>query len=152
MTTYFLLIIAGNTIDEHSRFYKIKVGSTAADKAGVHALKVLASSRQWYFAPYTHGSADFLLRVAISLSRMPDDLNMTIVPVRTFLHAWKEFSKTDVSHSGTVNQEPTSSKRAHHQRKRLPQAVLQRAECVRRSKPQSVETDFTEYLNNYYSH
>lgn len=150
MTKFYLLIIAGKVIDEQSRFYKIAIGSGAADAPRLHALKVLASSQNWYFRPYTHEVAEFLLRVAISMSRMPDELLGGVITAEKFLSAWKKFSKLQCSGQHPINKPTSGRKQALNQRFKPPKQVLQTAECVARSKPKFRQIHFIEYLHTIY--
>lgn len=148
MTTYHLLIIADSTIDHTTRFFKIGVGNNFTDNLRLKALQVLANHYNWFFAPYSHEVADFMLRVAQSLSVRPDELNCRFVGIRRFMVAWTRFRKLHPANN-YPQEKPTSSKKTNRNRlNKPPQAVLQAAECVRRNKPKSFSKDFCIYLDD----
>lgn len=146
MTKSYLLIIAGEVIDYSTRFYRIKVGSSVADQAKLHVLSMLAYQQNWYLAEYTHTTADFLLRISLSLSVKPDDLDLRTLPVAKFLSAWKKFSKLHSADGVPTSSKQFSRRQAHRQRETSPKGVLQHAESVRRIKPKSLVKDFNAYL------
>lgn len=146
MTTSYLLIVAGDVIDYTTLFCRIKVGSSDADQARLHALRVLASQQNWYFAKYTHNTSDFMLRISLSLSVMPDELNIISLPIAKFLSAWKKFRQHQSADRFPTSSKQFSRRQAHHQRVTSPKGVLQHAESVRRIKPKSFLKDFYAYL------
>lgn len=148
MTHYYLLIVAGEEIDETTRFFKIAVGSGAADVAGILALKALAAAHHWYFAKYSHETTDFLLKISLSLSRQPDDLNMTRLPIRKFLSAWKKFCKMQEQPSSSSQEASERRKKRDFSAKNVPPRVIQHAEARVRNKPKLIVVEFYRYLNS----
>lgn len=151
MTTYYLLICAADTVNEDTRFFKIAAGSSAIDATRIHALRMLASSQGWYFAKYTHDTADFLLKISLSLRKMPDDLNFRHLRVGQFLSAWKSFSQSQCSGNKPDRKTTESRKQARRKAFNVPDNVIQHAESVRRTKPKSLHLDFMVYLNSIFS-
>lgn len=148
MTHYYLLIVAGEEIDETTRFFKIAVGSGAADVAGIPAMKALAAAHHWYFAKYSHETTDFLLKISLSLSRQPDDLNMTHLPIRKFLSAWKKFCKMQERPSSSSQEASHGRKKRDFSAKKVPPRVIQHAEARVRNKPKLIVVEFYRYLNS----
>lgn len=150
MVSIYLLIISGDVIDETSSFFKIKVGSGAADTAQFHALRVLAAQRNWYFAPYNHESADFLDKIAVSLAKTPDRLGIKTMTVKDFLKAWKDYSNKLSDGIRMMKQLRVSHQKALNKRQKPPKEVIQHAESVRRIKPKSLLIDFKAYIHQIY--
>ena len=150
MTTYYLLICAADTVNEDTRFFKIAAGSSAIDATRIHALRLLASSQGWYFAQYTHDTADFLLKISLSLRKMPDDLNFRHLRVGQFLSAWKSFSQAQCSGNKPDRKTTESHKQARRKTFNVPDHVIHHAESVRRTKPKSLHKDFMDYLNSIF--
>lgn len=151
MTTYYLLICAADTVNEDTRFFKIAAGSSAIDATRIHALRLLASSQGWYFAQYSHNTADFLLKISLSLRKMPDDLNFRHLRVGQFLSAWKSFSQAQCSGNKPDRKTTESHKQARRKTFNVPDHVIHHAESVRRTKPKSLHKDFMDYLNSIFS-
>ena len=151
MTTYYLLICAADIINEDTRFFKIAAGTSAIDATRIHALRLLASSQGWYFAQYTHDTADFLLKISLSLRKMPDDLNFRHLRVGQFLSAWKSFSQAQCSGNKPDRKTTESHKQARRKTFNVPDHVIHHAESVRRTKPKSLHKDFMDYLNSIFS-
>lgn len=151
MTTYYLLICAADTVNEDTRFFKITAGSSAIDATRIHALRLLASSQGWYFAQYSHNTADFLLKISLSLRKMPDDLNFRHLRVGQFLSAWKSFSQAQCSGNKPDRKTTESHKQARRKTFNVPDHVIHHAESVRRTKPKSLHKDFMDYLNSIFS-
>ena len=151
MTTYYLLICAADIVNEDTRFFKIAAGSSAIDATRIHALRLLASSQGWYFAQYSHNTADFLLKISLSLRKMPDDLNFRHLRVGQFLSAWKSFSQAQCSGNKPDRKTTESHKQARRKTFNVPDHVIHHAESVRRTKPKSLHKDFMDYLNSIFS-
>lgn len=151
MTTYYLLICAADIINEDTRFFKIAAGTSAIEATRVHALRLLASSQGWYFAQYSHNTADFLLKISLSLRKMPDDLNFRHLRVGQFLSAWKSFSQAQCSGNKPDRKTTESHKQARRKTFNVPDHVIHHAESVRRTKPKSLHKDFMDYLNSIFS-
>lgn len=152
MTTYYLLICAADTVNEDTRFFKIAAGSSAIDATRIQALRLLASSQGWYFAQYSHDTTDFLLKISLSLRKMPDDLNFRHLRVGQFLSAWKSFSQAQCSGNKPTKKTTENRKQAHRRAFNIPDHVIRKAESVRRTKPRSMHLDFMDYLNSIFSH
>lgn len=146
MTRYYLLIIAGTVIDHHSGFFKISIGESAEDVARRHAIAKLAALHNWYFSIYDNTAADFLLKISLSLGCLPDELGNIHVTARKFMAAYKRFTNTQQDQPQASNKQASGKRKASRQAAGIPKNVLQHAECVRRTKPKFVLTEFINYL------
>lgn len=146
MTRYYLLIIAGTVINYHSGFFKISLSESAEDVARKHALAKLAAQHNWFFALYDNKTSDFLLKISLSLDVMPDELGIIHVSGRKFIAAYKKFTKPQQDQPQASNKQASGKRKASRQAAGLPKNVLQHAECVRRTKPKFVLTEFINYL------
>ena len=146
MTRYYLLIIAGTVIDHHSGFFKISIGESAEDVARRHAIAKLAALHNWYFSIYDNTAADFLLKISLSLGCLPDELGIIHVSGRKFMAAYKKFTKPQQAQQQADNKQASGKRKASRQAAGLPKNVLQHAECVTRTKPKFVLTEFINYL------
>lgn len=149
MTRYYLLIIAGTVIDHHSGFFKISIGDGAEDVARKHAIAKLAAQHNWYFSLYDNKASDFLLKIALSLGCMPDELGNIHVTARKFLAAYRRFTNTQQVQQQAGNKQASGKRKASRQAAGLPKNVLQHAERVRRTKPKFVLTEFINYLQQF---
>lgn len=149
MTRIYLLIIAGTVINHSSGFFKIALGESAEDVARKHALAKLAAQHNWYFSQYDNRASDFLLKISLSLDVLPDELGIVHVSGRKFMAAYKKFTKPQQAQQQTDNKQASGKRKASRQTAGLPRRVIQHAECVTRTKPKFVLTEFINYLQQF---
>ena len=77
--------MAGDTIDETTRFYAIFVGQNKNDTKALYTLQLIAEDNNWFFEKYDHKTADFLLSISLSLGIRPDKLKMRYLKVAVFM-------------------------------------------------------------------
>jgi len=149
MTRIYLLIIAGTVINHSSGFFKITLGESAEDVARKHALAKLATQHNWFFSQYDNKASDFLLKIALSLDVLPDELGIVHVSGRKFMAAYKKFTKPQQAQQQTDNKQASGKRKASRQAAGLPKNVIRHAECVTRTKPKFVLTEFINYLQQF---
>lgn len=149
MTRIYLLIIAGTVINHSSGFFKITLGESAEDVARKHALAKLAAQHNWFFALYDNKASDFLLKISLLLDVLPDELGIIHVSGRKFMAAYKKFANKQQAQHQTDNKQASGKRRASRQAAGLPKNVIRHAECVERTKPKFVLTEFINYLQQF---
>lgn len=149
MTRIYLLIIAGTVIDHSSGYFKITLGDSAEDVARKHALAKLAAQHNWYFSQYDNRASDFLLKISLSLDVLPDEMGIIHVSGRKFMAAYKKFTKPQQAQQQTDNKQASGKRKASRQAAGLPKNVIRHAECVTRTKPKFVLTEFINYLQQF---
>lgn len=141
MTKLYMLIIAEDTITTSSRFYYVQVGETHKDSVLLSTLSILANSRNWYFKERSSETANFLIKIANSLSIKVYDLNIIKIKISKFLKQFREvgISTKDDAESREAAQMLALIRPSTYFQRNL--SVLRRAEAEKRKKPKSVLMD-----------
>lgn len=94
-----LLIAAGNSVDQSTKFYQIWLGSTPQDNRDYLFLVALSVHRGWFFHLWDDSTALFLQNVAKSLGHRLSTLPIESVQARDFV---REAKRQDGSLSSIV--------------------------------------------------
>lgn len=92
MTHYWYYIAAGATINEHTKFYKVGVGTSKQCQRDFDWLSHHAADHGHYLSTVNAQSSDFILRVFDSIGKSSSAMRM--VPVRDLVRSIRQ--STDV--------------------------------------------------------
>lgn len=67
MKRYYYYIVAGESIDLQTKFYKVGIGTSCQDQRDYKTLTSIAQRRGYYFALVDSDSLEFVFRIALSL-------------------------------------------------------------------------------------
>ena len=138
MTKKYLLIVAGREIDHDSRFVWVGVSSTPSGTKDRDYLTRWAARMGYYFHVYDQLQAEFLDRIARSLSMHIYSLHFRIYTAKCLVRLLRSYQQlpdtTEFGRSAAKLREKIDP--AYYANKQ--KNVIQRAEAERRNKPKSV--------------
>lgn len=138
MKRIYVLIVTEGCISLDTHFYKIYVGVSAREQMELKSLYLLSECRNWYFQKQDSGTADFLNKIAKSLSVSVIDLPTAHFSITDFMRHFRK--------ENTVPTIPAKSREAARMREMLrpstywqrKHAVIRHAEALKRNKPKSM--------------